>query len=497
MKIKGFAVDTKDEVLRKLLREVLQLFKVEVAPDEGETEVVVTHRVTEETPLAVEMEVVFRQWGALQTLRRRRAAHADENRPAAIRRLFKYNLYEIFREKLGAQSAPWGILHGVRPTKIVHKYIDRGMESAQMTAKLEGDYGLRADKAALLVEVAQRQRPFLAQCAPRKVGVYIGIPFCLSRCLYCSFPSYVLPKEETLRAFWAALRADIEAAAASVRRCGLSVESLYIGGGTPTSLPESLFAEFLAVARDSFVQPDTVEFTVEAGRPDSVTDAKIAAMLSAGVNRVSVNPQTMQEKTLQYIGRNHTPQAIIEMFGKFRRAGMRRINMDLILGLPGETAEAVKDTLEKIAGLHPDNITLHALALKRGSALKGALERHALPDAREASAMYEAAARRVRAMGMTPYYLYRQSYASGDLENVGYSLPGAACVYNVQIMEERQTVLGVGPAATTKVVSPDGGPLLASFHAKDLTTYLQHADRYIEKRARLLDGVYCREESER
>lgn len=171
--------------------------------------------------------------------------------------------------------------------------------------------------------------------------------------------------------------------------------------------------------------------------------------------------------------------------------------MDLILGLPGETAADVEDTLEKIARLGPDNVTLHALALKRGSALKSTLAQHALPGEREAAAMYEAAARGVRAMGMAPYYLYRQSYASGDLENVGYSLPGAECVYNVQIMEERQTILGIGPAATTKAVSPDGGPLGASFHAKDLTTYLQHADRYIEKRTRLLESVFGREESDR
>lgn len=497
MQIKGYALDTKDEVLAKLLREVLQLFKVEVVPDEGETEVAVTHRVAYGTPLSVATTVVFRQWGDVRTFARTRAAHLDESEPAAVRRLFKYNLYEIFREWLGAQAAPWGILHGVRPTKIAHKYIDRGLTAAQMTAKLAADYGLRADKAALLVEVAQRQRPFLARLAPRKVGVYIGIPFCLSRCLYCSFPSYVLPREETLRAFWTALRTDIEAAAADVRRYGLAVESLYIGGGTPTSLPEPLFAEFLALARGAFAQPGTLEFTVEAGRPDSVTDGKIAAMLREGVSRVSVNPQSMQEKTLQYIGRNHTPQAIIDLFGKFRRAGMPRINMDLILGLPGETAADVEDTLEKIARLQPDNVTLHALALKRGSALKRTLEAHALPGEAEAAAMYEAATRRVRAMGMSPYYLYRQSYASGDLENVGYSLPGAQCVYNVQIMEERQTILGVGPAATTKAVSPDGGPLAAAFHAKDLTTYLQHADRYIEKRTRLLEGVFGREESDR
>ena len=231
---------------------------------------------------------------------------------------------------------------------------------------------------------------------------------------------------------------------------------------------------------------------MEAGRPDSITPAKIETMKRLAVSRVSVNPQTMQERTLRRIGRQHTPEDVVTMFHALREAGIPHINMDLILGLPGETSEDVRDTMEKVTALGPDDITLHALALKRGSRLKLLMEEQhvELPSDEETRRMSEIAMSYVRKTGMHPYYLYRQGYMSGDLENVGCCRTGAEGMYNIQIMEEHQIIIGIGGAATTKVVDFRRKRMKSSFNAKDLVTYLRDIDIYIEKRRQLLDEAY-------
>lgn len=498
MRIKQFALNSRDEVIVKIVKEILTLFKIEIegdmkretARDESGPRLSIENFASGGRPVRVKTVVTLSGMPENRVYHEEKTAGIDERPGSAQRRLIKLNLYDIFVGQCGMPPAPWGILHGIRPSKIVHSHIDQGMERAAIIRRLENDYAVRPDKAALLTDTAFRQRPFLEASAPDTVGIYIGIPFCLSRCLYCSFPSYVLPPEEGLRRFLAVLERDILAAAADIEKHRLRVKSVYLGGGTPTSLPAKAFAALLDLVQRSFFTADTAEFTVEAGRPDSVDDEKIAAMAQHAVSRVSVNPQTMQERTLKHIGRNHSPQDIIELFGKFRRAGMEHINMDLIIGLPGETCEDMKDTMRRIVRLAPDNITLHALALKKGSALKLNRGEYALPDDAVAQAMFDIAMRAASDIGMRPYYLYRQGYMSGNLENIGYCRPGAEGLYNIQIMEERQTIIGIGPAATTKVVHPADRSLKSSFHAKDLTTYLNCVDQYIEKRGRLFSDAF-------
>ena len=347
-----------------------------------------------------------------------------------------------------------------------------------------------------MTEVAVRQLPFLAHEDARTVGIYVGIPFCLSRCLYCSFPSHLLPGEKTLRTFMDVLAHDLAAAAEDVRTLGLTVGCIYIGGGTPTSLPDVFFAEMLKMVYNAFYGSSVCEFTVEAGRPDSMSAAKITAMKAYRVTRVSVNPQSMQERTLERIGRHHTPSDIVRMVQDIRASMDVHINMDVILGLPGETAEDVRATMAAVTALRPDDITLHALALKRGSRLRLMMETEhvALPSDAETMRMSAAATAAVRAAGYHPYYLYRQGYMSGDLENVGYARPGAESIYNIRIMEERQTIIGIGGAAATKVIGVRSGRLHSAFHAKDLVTYLRDIDIYIEKRRALLRAEYEEEQ---
>ncbi len=493
MKIRSFSLNSEHQVIKKIVKELFSLFHIEV---DEEAETADFHRwdirneQTSREPVHVATALVL---DGAERLFHEGEGMPDERESAAVHRLIKLNLYHILRERFGFPSAPWGILHGVRPTKIVHRWIREGFGEDAIISRLQSDYACSLEKASIITPMAFRQIPFLKASGERTISVYVGIPFCLTRCLYCSFPSHILPKEGKIREFMDVLAKDIAAARQDIDRYGFEVQNIYIGGGTPTSLPDNFFAEMMKMVYNAFYSADVVEFTVEAGRPDSMSPGKIACMKAHHVTRVSVNPQTMQERTLRRIGRRHTPEAVVTMFRDLRSAGIPQINMDLILGLPGETADDVEDTMQKVLALQPDDITLHALALKRGSNLKLKLDEKEpveLPGDEETRRMSAVAMKYIREAGMQPYYLYRQGYMSGHLENVGCCREGAEGMYNIQMMEEHQTILGMGGAATTKVVDFREKRMKSSFHAKDLVTYLRNIDVYIEKRTRLLEEAY-------
>jgi oxygen-independent coproporphyrinogen-3 oxidase len=389
----------------------------------------------------------------------------------------------------GVGNENWGILRGVRPTKLVHKQLDKGQKPEWIRSFLQKEYGLHPSKAGLITEIALRQRSHLNTSA-RNISIYIGIPFCPSKCLYCSFPSFILPERQQVAAFLDVLEKELSETKKMVGHYGLAVENVYIGGGTPTSLGNEDFARLLQMTSRLAVNKCTREYTIEAGRPDTINMEKIQLMKRFNVNRVSINPQTMQEKTLKYIGRMHTAQAIIDVFVKMRSAGISAINMDVIAGLPGETAEDIADTLEKIAVLQPDNLTVHTLALKKGSTLKTFIHEHSLTDEAMTAKMLDVCRSYVQRMGLKPYYLYRQKYMAGNFENVGYAKPGVECLYNMQIMEERQTILGHGPAAATKVVDVRNWSLASCYNAKDLATYLHKCDNYAGQKRALLANLF-------
>lgn len=496
MIVTDISLDSKDQVVVRIVREILNLFKISEA-QEGERpehNLLAITNVETSAPSGlpkVHSTVLIRHLdGTEEHYCYDDSIKPDEKEAAGIHRIIKRNLYHIFCHDFKMPPAPWGILHGVRPTKIVHRFIDMGLNQAEIEARLKDDYAASDERAKRLTDIAFLQRPFLASSDERTISVYVGIPFCLSRCLYCSFAANVLPSRQKLLEFMAVWKKDLQAVCREIAEYHFKVQSIYVGGGTPTSLPDDLFSEMLHLVRSSFWDENTLEFTVEAGRPDSMSAAKIACMKECGATRVSVNPQTMQQRTLHRIGRNHTPEDIVTMFQSLREAGIPHINMDLILGLPGETDADVEDTMQKIEVLHPDDVTLHALALKRGSRLKMNLQDFELPDDAMTQKMFAIAMRHVQEMGLHPYYLYRQGYMSGQLENVGCSIDGAEGMYNIQIMEEHQTVLGIGAAATSKIVDFRGKRLKSSFNAKDLTTYLRDIDKYIEKRHLLLQEAY-------
>ena len=502
MRIKNFSLNSDDQVINKIAWEVLRAFHIEIADYADFDEFQISNDVKGDK---VSTRLIVKNSKTTKILNASEIVNPAERFGAEVHRLIKKNLYRILTGDLKLNGVPYGIMHGVRPTKIIHRWLrnnfaktSRGViDRDKIARRLRSDYLVSYEKSLLLTEVALRQLPILNSGDEKSISVYIGIPFCVTRCLYCSFPSNVLPNDEKVAEFMEVLTKDIDAAAEEIKRYGFKVQNIYIGGGTPTSLPINFFNELLEKVSNAFYNENVKEFTVECGRADTIDDEKISAMKNFHVNRVCVNPQTMQDKTLEKIGREHTAAQVVTAFEKLRKANDWLINMDLILGLPSENLDDVIDSLNKILNLEPDDVTLHALALKRGSQMQTqladkilALEDFDLPSDEEVRRISEVAEKILRSKNYQPYYLYRQGYISGGIENIGYCKRGAECIYNVQIMDERQIILGVGAAASTKVPDNKNLRLQSSFHAKDLTTYLRDIDKYIDNREKVLAEVY-------
>ena len=393
---------------------------------------------------------------------------------------------------------PWGQLNGVRPAKIVHRRLDGGEDAADIRRFLQERYGVSAERAMLLTEVAAANRflvasPETASAESRSVSLYLGIPYCTSRCVYCSFPSALLPAdEEQIICLLGAIGQDIQAVVKLLSNFGMRAQALYIGGGTPTSLPDVFFRKLLEQLTDAFHIGDLKEFTVEAGRPDSISREKLAWMRAAGVTRISINPQTMHQATLDRIGRRHSESETPAAVKMAREAGFDRINMDLIAGLPGETPDDMKFSVEQVLAMEPENITVHTLAVKRGAQLHEAPEDSCLATAAAVRQMVDDASQRIRAAGYHPYYLYRQKNSPGELENVGYTKPGNECVYNVDSIEERRTILGMGPSAASKAILPTEWRLNSCYFPKDIPTYIKRIHELTAKREALIGTIFAR-----
>lgn len=399
-------------------------------------------------------------------------------------RCVKLAVLDVLRQAVRRSLVmPWGILTGVRPGKLAHKLLDSGLSCDELPQYLERHYLLPHGHAQLLTEICLRQRQLLP-AAENQVGIYIGIPFCPTRCSYCSFPSGIVPLEEELQQkFLNFIEQDMLTVVQLLSMYSLNVTAVYIGGGTPTSLSETAFARLIALTARHLLLPGVREFTVEAGRPDCFSAEKLKVMEACGVNRISVNPQTLHDKTLKAIGRSHTVQDFYRSYDLVRHSGIKTVNTDLIIGLPGETADDVRASLDGIRALAPDNLTVHTLTLKKSAPIFGAQFSSLTADDAEALVAYggETAA----AMGMLPYYLYRQHYMLGNLANIGYAASGSASLYNIQMMEERHVVLGIGPASATKVPQADGHHLKKLNMPKDIGTYTGNLPQLAHKRSLL------------
>nr|WP_307992331.1 coproporphyrinogen dehydrogenase HemZ [uncultured Niameybacter sp.] len=383
--------------------------------------------------------------------------------------------------QLSGKSMPWGILTGIRPTKIVHEYQKQGMSEEALRIRLKEVYRISDEKVNLMMEVAKAEEDILKENKEDEISLYIGIPFCPTRCVYCSFTAYSIEaKKNYVESYLDALCKEISFVAEAKK--GNPIRSLYIGGGTPTSLNEAQLERLLKHIKASFNLEDIGEYTIEAGRPDTITKEKLEIMKAMDVGRISINPQTMNQKTLDAIGRHHTVEDIKEVFKMARELGHTNINMDIILGLPGEEVEDVKHTLEELKLLSPENITVHTMAIKRASKLKEQQDTYELAEAAKIEEMLELSQRACREMGLSPYYMYRQKNMLGNFENVGYAKPGYECVYNVEIMEESESIIAAGAGAITKMVYQNGERIDRIANVKNLEDYIGRIDEMIERK---------------
>lgn len=398
------------------------------------------------------------------------------------KRMLKNNLLTAL-EAFTGKKMPWGILTGIRPVKVVHKLLDRGFSEEDIQDRLTGFYRLSPDKAKLCLEIAAVERKHILPYDGKKVSVYISIPFCPTRCAYCSFPSHEVGKWGYLTdQYLDCLYEEMQGVRNTLDDAGRSVQTVYIGGGTPTVLNHAQLKGFLGQVKRCFVSEETREFTVEAGRPDTLDGEKLDTIKAAGVTRISINPQSMNSATLERIGRRHSPEEVIRAYDLARSAGHNNINMDIIIGLPGENTEMVIRTLDAAMNLKPEGLTVHTLAIKRASRLKKQGKDLDWVKEEEISGMIEAAASYAAGMGMKPYYLYKQRYMVGNHENIGYSLPGYECLYNMQIMEEKQSIIGLGAGAVSKLVFLKEDRLERLENIKNVEYYISRFDHVMEKK---------------
>lgn len=419
--------------------------------------------------------------------RKKRYTNIYRNDITVTKEKYKLSVYEDLCDYTG-KTLPWGNLTGIRPTKLSMGMLSEGMQDEGIIARMKETHAVSDEKAQLSLDIARREKQILDSIHYEDgYSIYIGIPFCPTTCLYCSFTSYPIAVwRKRIQEYLQALFKEIDFVAET---CGHKIlDAVYIGGGTPTTLSAEELDELLQRVRDRFDFRQVKEFTVEAGRADSITEEKLAVLKKHGVTRISVNPQTMKDETLKYIGRQHTVAQVKDAFHMARETGFDNINMDIILGLPGELESDVQNTIDEIAKLDPDSLTVHSLAIKRASKLSQWIEENGIATLRNTDDTMEIARKGAYALGMKPYYLYRQKNMSGNFENVGYAREGKYGIYNILIMEEVQTIVALGAGSISKRVYPDGR-IERCENVKDVALYIEKINEMIDRKRKLLAGL--------
>lgn len=403
-----------------------------------------------------------------------------------LKRLIKQIIYKVLKNHFDAPT-PWGCLTGIRPTKLARSLMEQhGV--AHMQRILSEDFFVQPSKISLATRIIQQQEPIFASIQSNDIDLYVGIPFCSSRCSYCSFTAYTLANgqvsEYDIETYHAFLLGEITRNVKTVLDLGYRIRCVYVGGGTPTILPPTLLQTVLETIQES-CGGFGVECTVEAGRPDTIDLDKLRMLKDMGVSRLSINPQSMNAHTLARVGRAHSPEEIATTFEWARKTGFDNINMDIIIGLPGETPEDVVYTMQEIQKLQPDHLTVHALAIKSAARLKTDAQREQIPQDTIILDMAQIAEHYAHNMRLLPYYLYRQKYMRGNLENVGYAKHGCICIYNIDMMEEAVSILALGAGAISKRVYPAEGKIERIANPKNLQTYYEKADKLYQDRYKL------------
>ncbi len=407
----------------------------------------------------------------------------DKDNRASVKNQLKMGLYRMLTEYTG-KKLPWGNLTGIRPTKIPMGMLEEGMKEEDILAHMQEMYDISEEKGKLSIDIAKREMELLSSLHYEDgYSLYIGIPFCPTTCLYCSFTSYpICVWKDRVGDYLTSMEKEMEAVSEIMK--DRILDTVYIGGGTPTTLTHEELDRLLGKLKETFDFSTVKEFTVEAGRADSITREKLQVMKKHGVSRISVNPQTMKEETLRLIGRRHTVEQVIDAFKIAREEGFTNINMDLILGLPKETTEDVKATMDAVKELCPDSVTVHSLAIKRASKMGQWIEENGIEALSNTDETMAIATQGAEEMGMVPYYLYRQKNMSGNFENVGYATEGNFGIYNILIMEEKQSIVALGAGSITKRVFADGR-IERCDNVKDVGLYIERIDEMIQRKQNL------------
>ena len=414
-----------------------------------------------------------------------------ENIKEDIKRL----IFSSLRDLTG-DYYPWGILVGIRPSKIALKYLEEGKSDEEIVSIFNTKHLASEDKARLCIEVAKKEKESVNK-DEKNIAIYIGMAFCPTRCFYCSFTANPIGGNKKLvNPYLEALTYEIREMKKYVDERGLKIESVYFGGGTPTAVDNKEFESIMKEIYTAFVyERNILEFTVECGRPDSITLEKLETMKKYETTRISINPQTMTDDTLKMIGRGHTSKDVIDKFNLARDLGFKDINMDMIIGLPGEGIKEAKHTAEQILKLKPDSLTVHGLSLKRASILyenfilKKGIQ---IKKQEELSSMYEVSRELANKLDIKPYYMYRQKNMVGNMENLGYSKEGKECLYNIQMIEDKQTIIALGADAVSKVVFLEENRIERFGNVKDIREYTSRIKEMVEEKKKLLDTLYLK-----
>ncbi|ERI90355.1 coproporphyrinogen dehydrogenase HemZ [Clostridiales bacterium oral taxon 876 str. F0540] len=410
-----------------------------------------------------------------------------------LKEAIKLAVYSFLSSKTNIEF-PWGTLIGIRPSKIALNLINKGVDESNIINYYDKMYKTSSDKTQLCIDIAKLEKNFV-NANSDTVSVYIGMPFCPTRCLYCSFASNpIVSCNSLVEPYLAALSKEIQGASEYIEKKGLKVECIYFGGGTPTSVNDQQFEAIMNVIYKNLVLDKNIkEFTVECGRPDSITENKLITMKKYNVHRISINPQTMNDETLKKIGRHHTADDVVHKFNMARRLGFDNINMDIIVGLTGERLSHIDKTCNALYELNPDSITVHGLSVKRASKLHENLLHNKIANEinqLEINKMYERTTELARSLKMKPYYMYRQKNMFGNMENVGYAKPSKEGIYNIEMIEEQQTIIALGADAVSKVVFPKENRIERHGNVKDVREYINRIDEMISKKNNLLSELY-------
>ncbi|MGM7719314.1 coproporphyrinogen III oxidase [Metabacillus sp. Hm71] len=417
-----------------------------------------------------------------------------KDRLKLVKNTLSYVYLTILQEYTGIIQK-WGILTGVRPTKLYHKKRQEGMSEEAIHQMFKAEYLLSDEKIQLMKQIVERQLEVVPDLdsLSNEVSIYIGIPFCPTKCAYCTFPAYAINgRQGSVTSFLGGLHYEMREIGRWLKEKGIKITTVYYGGGTPTSITAEEMDMLYEEMVESFPDVENIrEITVEAGRPDTITKEKLDVLNKWKIDRISINPQSYIQDTLKAIGRHHTVEETIEKFHLARSMGMNNINMDLIIGLPGEGVKEFDYTLAESAKLMPESLTVHTLSFKRASEMTKNKHKYKVASREEISTMMDHAVTWTKEHGYAPYYLYRQKNILGNLENVGYALKGQDSIYNIMIMEEQQTIIGIGCGASSKFVHPETKKITHFANPKDPKSYNDGFKHYTEEKIAILEELFA------